>query len=432
MKKIVSALLIIVCGLLPGSMVHGSQETERMANSYDINGYSIAYYENNKIVFENYGAGINEKSVFELASNGKVISAYIALQLVDEGKLNLEDKIAPFLDDSLLTDDERIYDITLKQLLCHTAGFSASFELGIDKKIYSNPGDEFRYSGVGYIYLQNVIENVSGMTIEQAANCYVFEPLGMKNSTFKHTKTVTPYMRLSSVVIYIFTVFIIVLIVFLLIAFVMGKITKFRFCSFRSSLPVCFIIAGIVNTLFLLFVVSKVVVIFWLCFAFMGLFLLLVRKNIKVFYAGIPIVIIFVFMIGFTVPVSIPVTNDIVAKTPNCAYTLKSTSEDMAMFCQELMKQYHNRDGAVKDMFSAAVNIDTVHSWGMGIAIASENQGETYWHSGINPGFQSLFVLYPLQDKYVIILTNSDNGLEFSKEVAKDFLEIEGHWDIKR
>ena len=145
MKKIVSALLIIVCGLLPGSMVHGSQETERMANSYDINGYSIAYYENNKIVFENYGAGINEKSVFELASNGKVISAYIALQLVDEGKLNLEDKIAPFLDDSLLTDDERIYDITLKQLLCHTAGFSASFELGIDKKIYSNPGDQFLY-----------------------------------------------------------------------------------------------------------------------------------------------------------------------------------------------------------------------------------------------------------------------------------------------
>ena len=131
MKKIVSAVIVIVCALLMGSGVYGAQETELMADSYNINGYSIACYENDKNVFENYGDGINEKSVFELASNGKVISAYIALKLVDEGKLKLEDKIAPFLDDSLITDDGRIYDITLKQLLCHTAGFSASFELGI-------------------------------------------------------------------------------------------------------------------------------------------------------------------------------------------------------------------------------------------------------------------------------------------------------------
>ena len=432
MKKIVSALMVIICGLLMGSVVHSSQEAELMADSHDINGYSIACYENNKIVFENYGDGINEKSVFELASNGKVISAYIALKLVDEGKLNLEGRIAPFLDDSLITDDERIYDITLKQLLCHTAGFSTSFELGVDKKIYSNPGDKFCYSGVGYIYLQNVIENVSGMTIEQAANCYVFEPFGMNNSTFEHVKTVTPYMRLSSVVTYTFAVFIIVFIVLLIIAFVAGKMTKFRFFSFRGSLPACFLIAGIVNILLLLHIVSKVVVIFGLYFAFMGLFLFLSRKNAKVFYSSIPFITILVFAFGFALPVSIPVTNDIVAKTPNCAYTLKSTSEDMAMFCQELMKQYDNRDGAVKDMFSAAVNIDSVNSWGTGIAIELENQGETYWHSGINPGFQSLFVLYPLQDKYVIILTNSDNGLQFSKEVAKDFLQVDGRWDIPR
>ena len=120
MKKILLAFIIIVWGALMGISVHGAQAAEIMAKSYDINGYSIAYYENNKIEFQNYGDGISEKSVFELASNGKVISAYIALKLVDEGKLKLEDKIASFLDSSLLTDDERIYDITLKQLLCHT------------------------------------------------------------------------------------------------------------------------------------------------------------------------------------------------------------------------------------------------------------------------------------------------------------------------
>lgn len=433
MNKIVLAFMIIVFGTLVGISVHGAQATEMIANRYDINGYSIAYYENNKIVFQNYGDGISEKSVFELASNGKVISAYIALKLVDEGKLKLEDKIASFLDSSLLTDDERIYDITLKQLLCHTAGFSPSFELGIDKKIYSDPGEKFCYSGVGYIYLQNVIENVSGMTIERAAQYYVFEPLGMKNSTFEHIKTVTPYMKLSSVVIYIFAVFIIVFIVLLLLSFVIGKITKFRFFTYRSSLPVCFVIAGIVNALFLTFVlVSKVVVIFLICFAVMGVCLLLTRRKAKVFYASIPIMIILIMILGFTIQVSIPVTNDIVAKTPNCAYTLKSTSEDMAIFCRELMKQYDSGNGGVKDMFSDAVNIDPVNSWGFGIAIEYESKGETYWHSGINPGFQSLFVLYPLQNKYVLVLTNSDNGLSFAKKIANAFLEIDGCWNIKR
>ena len=55
MKKIMSAMMVIVCGLLMGSVVHGSQETELMgsvvhgsretelmADSYDVNGYSIA------------------------------------------------------------------------------------------------------------------------------------------------------------------------------------------------------------------------------------------------------------------------------------------------------------------------------------------------------------------------------------------------------
>ncbi len=432
MKKIVLVFIFILSVLLMGITAHATQETELMASSYDINEYSIAYYENDRVVFQNYGDGIDENSVFELASNGKVISAYIALKLVDEGKINLDDKIAPFLDSDLLTNDERLNDITLKQLLCHTAGFSPSYELGIDKKIYSDPGKEFCYSGVGYIYLQSVIENVSGMTMEQAAEYYVFEPLGMENSTFEYTRTVTPYMNLSSVVIYIFIIFIIVFIVLLLAVFVLRKITKKQFFSSKISLVVCFAIAVVVNISFLLVLVPKVVLTFGVCVVFMGVSLLLARNHTKIFYAVIPIEVMLMLVLGFAIPATVPVTNDIVAKEANCAYTLKSTNEDMAAFCSELTNEYYSGDGAVKEMFSAAVNIDDVNSWGLGIAIESESKGETYWHSGINPGFQSLIVLYPSQNKYVIILTNSDNGLIFAKEIARDFLETDGNWDIKR
>ena len=53
-------------------------------------------------------------------------------------------------------------------------------------------------------------------------------------------------------------------------------------------------------------------------------------------------------------------------------------------------------------------------------------------HSGINPGFQSLYVLDPDENKYIVILTNSDRGLDYSKETARSFLGVDGVWDIKR
>ena len=84
-------------------------------------------------------------------------------------------------------------------------------------------------------------------------------------------------------------------------------------------------------------------------------------------------------------------------------------------------------------MFIPAVTIDENNAWGLGIAIENtDDSGKTYWHSGINPGFQSLFVLYPEENKYAVILTNSDSGLDYSKETARSFLGVGGEWDIKR
>lgn len=145
MKKAVAVFVFVIAalGVVIGAAVYHLKTSEEVAQDYDINSYSIAYYANDEIVFQNYGDGINEQSVFELASNGKTVSAYIALQMVEEGKIHLDDKIAPYLDDDLLTDDERINDITLKQLLCHTAGFSPSYELGIDKKYIRIPVKNF-------------------------------------------------------------------------------------------------------------------------------------------------------------------------------------------------------------------------------------------------------------------------------------------------
>ncbi|MBR6216075.1 MAG: serine hydrolase [Spirochaetaceae bacterium] len=129
----------------------------------------------------------------------------------------------------------------------------------------------------------------------------------------------------------------------------------------------------------------------------------------------------------------VPVTNELVPKQPNCAYSLKSTAKDMSLFCNELMEKQKSPDNAFCSMFIPAVQIDEKNSWGLGIAVEAADNGEiTYWHSGINPGAQSLFVLYPAQNKYAVILTNSDNGLNFAKEKVRAFLNFDGGWDIRR
>ncbi len=435
MRKISSAVLTAVfCLALMAAGVSGNDAYSQKAREYGVRDYSIAFYDNGNLSYENFGNGVDENTVFELASNGKMIAAYVALKLVDEGKIGLDDKVGPYLDSRLVTTDKRMQDITLRQLLSHTAGFSPSFELGVDKKIYSDPGDRFCYSGVGYIYLQSVIENVSGMTMDQAAKHYVFGPLGMTQSTFENSGTITPYMRLSSAVLYSMAVFTASGTVLFLIFLIIGKATRFKHFTMKTGVLISYILAGMINTLFLLFkFVSKTALLFWICFAALGLVMFITRKKEKLFYSCVPGFIVLVFVLGFAVPVSIPVTNDIVPKEANCAYTLRSTGRDMSIFAQELMNEY-SRDAydAASEMFMPAVDIDGQNKWGLGMAIEYHDGHQTHWHSGINPGFQSLFVLYPEQDRFIIVLTNSDNGLAFARDTARDYLDVDCSWEIPR
>ena len=140
-----------------------------------------------------------------------MIAAYICVKLNDQGKINLNDKITKYLDKGWITDDPRFKKITIAQLLSHSAGFSPSYELGVDKNIYFEPGSQFSYSGVGYMYLQEIIERVTNLSFDEAANEYVFQPLHMHSSTFSSANTVTPFIKTSSLTIYTFAVFVIVM-----------------------------------------------------------------------------------------------------------------------------------------------------------------------------------------------------------------------------
>ena len=87
-KKIIKMLIPMMSVLIIISAFTAyAAGNNELAIKYGINDYSIAYYENGQVNYENYGKGIDENSVFELGSNGKTVTAYIALKLVQEGQL---------------------------------------------------------------------------------------------------------------------------------------------------------------------------------------------------------------------------------------------------------------------------------------------------------------------------------------------------------
>jgi CubicO group peptidase (beta-lactamase class C family) len=152
------------------------------------NGMAIAVIDHGKVSYVNaYGIRdakadpLTTDTVMYGASLTKTVFAYTVMQLVDQGKLNLDtplkddldkplpsygpdpvfpDKYGPYKD---LADDPRWEKITPRMCLTHSTGFSNFWFIEPDQKlhIHFDPGTHFSYSGEGMILLQFVIEHGS-------------------------------------------------------------------------------------------------------------------------------------------------------------------------------------------------------------------------------------------------------------------------------
>jgi CubicO group peptidase (beta-lactamase class C family) len=139
-------------------------------------------------------------SIFWIASMSKPITAIAVLMLMEDGKLSLDDPIAKYVPElaGLKTADGKTPRITIRHLLTHTSGMGEATDeesktartlsdlipAFASKPLAFEAGSKWQYSQSGILTLGRIVEIVSGVPFEVFLRNYIFDPLGMKDTTF--------------------------------------------------------------------------------------------------------------------------------------------------------------------------------------------------------------------------------------------------------
>jgi CubicO group peptidase (beta-lactamase class C family) len=155
-------------------------------------GLGIGVVQQNKIPWTHYAGyanadgktSITPESVFPAASLGKQVFVYLALGLVDEGKLELDKPLREYMKEDAPTGPlgEKI---TARHVLSHSSGLrNWRWNHGMEFAPAFEPGSKFRYSGEGFYYLMRCVERITGTGFEALVQERVLKPMGMKTSTY--------------------------------------------------------------------------------------------------------------------------------------------------------------------------------------------------------------------------------------------------------
>ena len=181
-------------------------------NEYKLTGLAVGIVQNGKVIYSK-GFGVTnitsktkvtENHVFHVASVSKLFTAIAIMQLADAGKLKLSDKLVKIAP-KLKFSDDRVKDISLRQLLNHTAGLpdvgnyhwsrhskgKKALEkdmLKKDFKLKYAPASKVYYSNLGYDVLGYVVQKASGQIFEDYVKQHILDKAGMTNSDFRYFK----------------------------------------------------------------------------------------------------------------------------------------------------------------------------------------------------------------------------------------------------
>jgi CubicO group peptidase (beta-lactamase class C family) len=206
---LLATLLAIPSPVLAGKGAMQAQQIEALVARHaalDLFSGTVLVADDGKIVYAGaYGQANRDHRVpnrldtrYNIGSIGKTFTAVAIMQLVEAGKLRLDDKLAMFLPDFPFPEKDAI---TIQQLLNHSSGLGDYMEHADYKHTMSDidtiadilpliyaqkplfaPGERFGYSNSGMVVLGAIIEKASGLSYPDYLQRHVFKPAGMKDS----------------------------------------------------------------------------------------------------------------------------------------------------------------------------------------------------------------------------------------------------------
>lgn len=196
---------------------------EKARKEWKIPGMAVAIVKNGKVVLaKGYGVKefskkekVDEQTLFAIASNTKAFTAAALAILVDEGKLNWDDKVRKYLPYFQLYDPYVTEEMTVRDLLCHRCGLgtfsgdliwyetSYSTVEVIKRAKYLKPAFGFRsgygYSNIMFMTAGEIIPAVIGKQWKDFVKERIFKPLGMNTTNIgieelkKYNNVATPH-----------------------------------------------------------------------------------------------------------------------------------------------------------------------------------------------------------------------------------------------
>lgn len=195
-----TTLVTLLAGLLLASPLASQDAATRLRvldrdlpaimDSAGVPGLMLVVFEHGQVAAtRSYGvrstdtkAAVDSATVFEAMSLTKQVVAYMAMRLVEQGKLDLDQPLARYFPHPDL-DDPRSQRVTARMVLSHTSGLPNWRPDGGQLVFNNDPGAKYGYSGEGYVWLGKVLETLTGLALEQLAAREVFVPLGMTRSS---------------------------------------------------------------------------------------------------------------------------------------------------------------------------------------------------------------------------------------------------------
>lgn len=402
-----------------------------------IPGASVALVRDGEVVWtEGFGLAntltrkrVTADTVFEVASNSKVVTAYIALRLVDQGLLSLDEPLNSYLSESWLPPSPYRDAITLRHVLSHTSGLGHNTK---SRESRFAPGEGHAYSAIGFTYLQAVLEEVTGRPLEDLAQELVFAPLGMPDSSFTSRPGIAPrtangHLRALAPTALFLLPFVLALILIAVVALPVNRLLTGHWRPGRrlvyGILVASFLLSLVPGLLF--FATSGVpafgwLIVLWALFlaaafalaalAGRALFSRLLPTR-RVTRAALTVGWCLLALAGLLI-LSARITNLPAPKwpppQPDAGGSLRATARDLATFLIELSDPHYLSPETAAQMRASQVELAPDLSWGLGPGIQRSGQGDALWQWGQHLHFQSVMIVYPESGVGVVVCTNND------------------------